>query len=140
MADKKDVQVVINDKVLTLTGEESAEYMQKLALYINNKLNECRMSGQFPKLSLDYQYLLLSINIADDYHKTKEQLEKMQAQVEQLEKQVYDVQHDQIETKIKYESSKKLIDDYKMQIAEMQKKILQKQKEINQDSLSNTRR
>lgn len=140
MADKKDVQVVINDKVLTLTGEESAEYMQKLALYINNKLNECKMSGQYHKLSMDYQYLLLSINIADDYHKTKEQLSQMQAQVDKLEKQVYDIQHDQIETKIKYESAKKLIEDYKMQIAELQKKVLQKQKEINEESFGNIKR
>ena len=98
------------------------------------------MSGQYHQFSMDYQDLLLSSNIADEYPKTKEQLSHMQAQVDKLEKQVYDIQHDQIETKIKYESAKKLIEDYKMQIAELQKKVLQKQKEINEESFGNIKR
>ena len=40
MAAKKDIQVVIGGKVYTLSGYESEEYLQKIALYINNKMDE----------------------------------------------------------------------------------------------------
>ena len=127
MEKKKDVQVIINDKVLTLTGDESAEYMQKVALYINNKMNECKMSDQYHKLPADYQNLLLSLNIADDYFKAKDKIDTMQSHIDKLEKQLYDIQHEQIEIKIKYESSQKLLEDYKTQLSELQKKLMQKQ-------------
>ena len=65
MAQKKDVQVIIDEKVITLSADESIEYMQKVALYINNKKTECKMSEQYHKLTPDYQALLLSLNIAD---------------------------------------------------------------------------
>ena len=45
MASKTDVQVLLGGKVYTLSGYESEEYLQKIALYINNKmteLNRCR--------------------------------------------------------------------------------------------------
>ena len=40
MAAKKDIQVVIGGKVYTLSGYESEEYLQRIALYINNKMDE----------------------------------------------------------------------------------------------------
>ena len=43
MASKTDVQVLLGGKVYTLSGYESEEYLQKIALYINNKsLISCR--------------------------------------------------------------------------------------------------
>ena len=124
MAQKKDVQVIIDDKVITLSADESVEYMQKVALYIDNKKNECRMSDQYHRLPADYQSLLLSLNIADDYFKAKEKVDQLQAEIGKLEKQNYDIQHEQIEMKIKYESSQKMLEDYKGQLSDMQKKVL----------------
>ena len=40
MASKTDVQVLLGGKVYTLSGYESEEYLQKIALYINNKMTE----------------------------------------------------------------------------------------------------
>ena len=40
MASKTDVQVLLGGKVYTLSGYESEEYLQKIALYINNKMSE----------------------------------------------------------------------------------------------------
>ncbi len=45
MAAKKDIQVVIGGKVYTLSGYESEEYLQKIALYINNKMDEMDAMG-----------------------------------------------------------------------------------------------
>ncbi len=125
MAQKKDVQVIIDDKVITLSADESVEYMQKVALYINNKKQECRMSDQYHRLPSDYQSLLLSLNIADDYFKAKEKVDQLQADIQKLEKSNYDIQHDQIEMKIKYESSQKMLEDYKEQLSSTQKRLLE---------------
>ena len=40
MSPKTDTEVIIGGKVFTLSGYESEEYMQKIASYINNKINE----------------------------------------------------------------------------------------------------
>ena len=37
---KTDTEVIIGGKVFTLSGYESEEYLQKVASYINNKINE----------------------------------------------------------------------------------------------------
>ena len=40
MAAKTDTQVIIGGKVLTVSGYESEEYVQKVAAYINGKVTE----------------------------------------------------------------------------------------------------
>ena len=40
MASKTDVQVLLGGKVYTLSGYESENIFQKIALYINNKMTE----------------------------------------------------------------------------------------------------
>lgn len=37
---KTDTEVIIGGKVFTLSGYESEDYLQKVAVYINNKMNE----------------------------------------------------------------------------------------------------
>ncbi len=41
MAQKNDIKVVINNKVYTLSGQESEDYLQNVATYINGKIAEC---------------------------------------------------------------------------------------------------
>ena len=45
MAVKNTTQVLIGGKIVTLSGYESEEYLQKVANYMNNKLTEL---GQIP--------------------------------------------------------------------------------------------
>ena len=45
MAVKNTTQVLIGGKIVTLSGYESEEYLQKVANYMNNKLTEL---GQLP--------------------------------------------------------------------------------------------
>ena len=40
MSQKNDIPVVINNKVYTLSGFESEEYLQNVASYINGKIQE----------------------------------------------------------------------------------------------------
>ena len=42
MSAKNEAEVLIGGKVLTLSGYESQEYLQKVAAYLNNKLTDCK--------------------------------------------------------------------------------------------------
>ena len=67
MEAKTDTEVLIRGRVYTLSGYESEEYLQKVALYINNKYAEYTKNDSFNHQSSDTQSVLLELNIADDY-------------------------------------------------------------------------
>ena len=86
MAAKKDIQVLIGGKVYTLSGYESEEYLQKIALYINNKMEEMDQIPNYRRMSMDMQKTLLELNMADDYHKAKKQVEMLETDIEEKDR------------------------------------------------------
>ena len=83
---KTDTKVVIGGKVYTLSGYESEEYIQKIASYLNGKIEDLSREEGYSHLSRDLQTLLLEINLADDYFKARKQAEAMSADVQDREK------------------------------------------------------
>ena len=71
MAAKNNVQVIIDGKVYTLSGYEDEDYLNKVAMYINNKLTELKATDSFKRLNKEVQNTLVYLNIADDYYKVK---------------------------------------------------------------------
>lgn len=109
MSAKTDTEVLIGGKVYTLSGYESEEYLQKVALYINNKLNEYNKIDNFRRQSLDTQSVLLELNIADDYFKAKKQVSLLEEELSGKDKELYDLKHELIATQIKLESTEKTL-------------------------------
>lgn len=134
MAQKNDIPVVINGKVYTLSGYESEEYLQGIAMYINSKITECKSSEHYRKLNAEYQGVLLALNIADDYFKIKKQAEESGRVEDEKDKQLYDLRHEVIETRIKQESALKLVEEYKEQVNALQRKIIQLEAEQNRNN------
>lgn len=134
MAQKNDIPVVINGKVYTLSGYESEEYLQSIAMYINSKITECKSSEHYRKLNAEYQGVLLALNIADDYFKVKKQAEESGRVEDEKDKQLYDLRHEVIETRIKQESALKLVEEYKEQVNALQRKIIQLEAEQNRNN------
>ena len=62
---------MIGGKAFTLSGNESEEYLQKVASYINGKMEEYSKMGTFTRQPMDTQNVLIQLNIADDYFKAK---------------------------------------------------------------------
>ena len=91
MSSKTDTEVIINGKVYTLSGYESEEYLQKVASYINNKINEYSKIESFRRLPLDTQNVLLQLNVADDYFKAKKQISMLEEELQAKEKELYDL-------------------------------------------------
>ena len=117
MSEKSSAEVIIGGKVYTLSGYEGEEYLQKVAAYINNKINEFDSMEDYRRFPTDMKATLLQLNIADDYFKAKDQVEKLERDLENKEKEIYDLKHDlisnQVKTETAEESLKKLERDNK---------------------------
>ena len=66
MATKNTAQVLIGGKIITLSGYESKEYLQKVASYMNNKLAELSELPGYSRQPMETKHTLLSLNIADE--------------------------------------------------------------------------
>ena len=104
MSDKTSAEVLIGGKVYTLGGYESEEYLQRVAAYINNKINEFEGMSSFHQLPADTKAILIELNVADDYHKARSQVEKLEANLELKEKELYSLKHNLITNQIQTES------------------------------------
>jgi cell division protein ZapA len=96
MAVRNKVEVKIGGKDYTLVGSESDEYIQRVALYIDRKMNEVAKSNN--NLSTSLVAVLTAINVADDLFKVqkseanlvtelkraKEELEQLRAESKRL--------------------------------------------------------
>jgi len=130
MASKTDTEVIIGGKVFTLSGYESEEYLQKVASYINNKIAEYNKIDGFKRQPIDTQNVLLQLNIADDYFKSKKQIELMEEQMAEKEKELYDLKHELIATQIKLENTEKNGKSLQAKLDESSKKIIQLETQV----------
>ena len=129
MASKTDTEVIIGGKVFTLSGYESEEYLQKVASYINNKVNEYSKMDSFRRQPLDTQGVLLQLNIADDYFKAKKQISMLEEELQRKEKELYDLKHELISSQIKMENMEKDSREMEIQLREKAKQIEKLEKE-----------
>lgn len=68
MKNKVDVRICGMD--YTLVGTESDEYIQRVALYVDKKMNEIMRCNS--SLSTSMAAILSAVNVADDLHKASE--------------------------------------------------------------------
>ncbi len=70
---KGKVDVLIDGIIYSLVSGEDETYMQKVAFYINKKINEMKRVESSRNLDQRTVMLLTSMNIADDYFKVLEE-------------------------------------------------------------------
>ena len=71
MAAKNRVEVRIAGKEYTIIGNESDEYIQKIALYVDRKMGEITTSNN--NLSTSMVAVLTALNLADELYKLNEE-------------------------------------------------------------------
>ena len=130
MAAKTDAQVIIGGRVLTLSGYESEEYLQKVASYLNGKITDCSKIEGFNRQPVDLQAILLQLNIADDYFKAKKQISLLEEEIQAKEKELYDLKHELIASQIKLENSEKNGKNLKSELDESNKKLIRLETEL----------
>ena len=112
MSIKTETEVVIGGKSYTLSGSESAEYLQRVAFYINNKLSEYNKIESFRKQSSEFRNILLELNIADDLFKAKQKIVDLEEELERKEKELYDLKHELISSQIKLDNAEKSVNNH----------------------------
>ena len=70
-------------------------------------MTQCHNTENYRKQSSDQRQLMLSMNLADDYFKAKNQAERLTAELEKKERELYSVRHDLIEAQLEIENLKK---------------------------------
>ncbi|MDD5940803.1 MAG: cell division protein ZapA [Lachnospiraceae bacterium] len=130
MASMTNAEVVIGGKVYTIAGYESESYLQKVASYLNNKLNEFSAQEGWAKLNTDTRNILMQINIVDDYFRTQKELQDLRDEMQQKEKDLYDVKHELIATQIKLESTEKSLKSVSSENEDNARKIIRLETEL----------
>ena len=130
MSSKNKTEVLIDGKIYTLSGYESEEYLQRVATYINNKLEELKKLDGYARLSQELKSILLELNVADDYFKAKNQVEMVEEELAQKDQELYDLKHELISTQIKLEDAAKELEALKEQATEYQKQIVKLETEL----------
>ena len=131
MSAKTDTEVIIGGKVFTLSGNESEEYLQRVASYINNKMNEYNRVDSFKRQPMDTQNVLLQLNIADDFFKAKKQISVLEEELQSKEKELYSLKHELIAAQIKLETSEGKIKELQIESNENAKRIVRLETELN---------
>lgn len=130
MAAKTDAEVIIDGKVYTLSGYESAEYLQKVASYLNGKLAEFRKNEAYNKLNADFRNILMQINIADDYFRAQREVDDLKTDGSTREKDLYDLKHELIATQMKLETTEKNLKEARAENDENVKKVIRLETEL----------
>jgi len=116
--DDNKVSVVIGDEIITVKATEDVAYLQRLARYVDDKINEVVPKSTAAKINEKIKTLLIALNIADDYLKTLD-----------ICKQI-----DEVHTKYVLESGKSKEENVKLkkEINELKKELAAKNAELEE--------
>lgn len=124
MAAKNSIKVLIGGKIITLTGYESEEYLQKVALYMDSKITELSELPGYSRQPMETKHTLLSLNISDDYFKAKKQAEIFEQDLKTKDQEMYDLKHELISLQVE-------LDNVKTKNRELETKVLELEKELD---------
>lgn len=127
---KTKADVVIGGKVITLSGYESREYIQRVASYLDNKLNEYKKKESYSKMPVEFKNILIQLDIADEYFKAKSMADTLEGDLESKDNEIYDLKHQLIELQSKY-------DNMQLQYAELDNRQKESQNELTELSSKN---
>ncbi len=126
-----DVEVIINNKRYTISGYEGEDYLQKIASYINSKHSEFKNRDAYKFLDADLKNILIQINIADDYFKTRDRIRETEEDNDSKVKEIFDLKHEIISVQTKLDSSKKELEELRKELYETQKKVIRLETELS---------
>ena len=121
---RNSTEVLIGGKVITLSGFESEEYLQRVSTYLNHKIAECTSIEGYNRQTAETRSTLLALNIADDYFKAKKQGSVLENDVQQKDKEMYDLKHELISTQIRSSNLEQEIERLKEENQQLQMQIV----------------
>lgn len=93
---KINTDVIIDDKVYTISSEQDAAYVRQLAAYVNEKLDYMRRQQDYNKQPFGIKQMLLLMNMADEYFRMKELAEVSKENYEKQEAEFYNMKREMV--------------------------------------------
>ncbi|HZJ57979.1 MAG TPA: cell division protein ZapA [Clostridia bacterium] len=82
MGRKNKVIVRIGGREYAMRGSESEEYIHKVAIYVDKKMEE--ISAKQPPLSISMLAILTAINLADEVIKQKDEIQSLKRELNEV--------------------------------------------------------
>lgn len=131
MSEKNTVEVLIGGKVYCLGGYETEEYIQKVANFLNNKLEEVKAMEGYQYQSLENRNLLVYLNLADEYFNAKKKADSLQDEIDTLNHINFDLQHEKIDALLSSEASENALKELQSENRQLKKQIENLESELN---------
>lgn len=108
---KKEIKVVIDGQVYSLSSAENEEYIQSVALYLDKKIEELKKGTDMKKLNSRMQTILLALNITDDLFKERNAIRYEKNKIEELQQENQRLQEEIQKNKQELDEYLKLLND-----------------------------
>ena len=122
--DNNKLQVIIDGKVYRISGG-SADHMQKVASYVDNKISELKLQAGYNKLTPEYQNILLALNLAEELFKAQEEITIFNQEHLENEQELYRLKQDIVDKDMRIDTANRLVIEYKPKVNELQKRIIE---------------
>lgn len=114
MSNKNKINVVIDGRNFTVVGGDNESYIRNLAYYVDERIKS--LSSKNERLSQTMSATLAALNIADEYHKTKEELNELKSKAKDPLEKYSGVLNDLNNSNTKIEELNTLCNAYKEEI------------------------
>jgi cell division protein ZapA len=104
LAEKNKVTVRIAGNEYVISGDESPEYIQKIALFVDRKVQEITRKNH--TLSTSMASVLTSVNLADEMFRFKESLNNTEFQLTELKRKNQELRDENLRLKSDYSKIK----------------------------------
>ncbi len=136
MNTKNDTLVNINGKNYNIAGYEDVEYLQKIALYLNQKHNELKTQLGHNIINESDRNILMQINIADDYLKLKNKQIEYTDDADDRQKEIAALHRDLVAVQTKLETNEREGKMLRDENVELQKKIVRLETELKKSKVN----
>lgn len=107
MTEKSNVQVVINGKVLTMSGYEDELHIQRVASHVNKVYKEMTATDAYRRLPPDIRPIFINLNLADELVKAQESIEQLEADLARRAEELSELKAELVDAKMKASNGQK---------------------------------
>lgn len=111
--ERNSTDVIIEDRVYTISTDQDAAYVRQLAEYINEKMQLLHRHSEYSKQPNGVRQMLVLMNMADDYCRMKQQAEEAQKKYEQQEAEFYNMKREMVNMQMTMVNMKKTLEEKK---------------------------
>ncbi len=130
MAESSDVRIEIGGKTLVVSSESNPTHIQKVADYVNGKINEISGFSGYNNMSADTRTMLLELNIGDDYVSAKDKLDEVLIELAEKNKELFETKQELTSLKSNYELAKNQVVELQTKAGENAAKIIKLETEL----------